>query len=190
MAMSPEKMMESVARNLKERTGKTLGQWVRVAKRSGLKEAKELRRWLKSEHGLGQTTCFVVCHATLEELGVATPGDDELLEAQFKGDKAALRPTYDRLVQAVKRLGKDVTVGVRKTQTTFARDHTFAIAKAPTRARILLGLRLPGTKPTRRLQASTTFSDNASHAVELTKPGDVDDALKRWLKAAYAARGK
>ncbi len=101
---------------------------------------------------------------------------------------AALCPVYDRLVREVKKLGADVNVGVRKTQTTFARKHTFAIAKAPTRTRIDLGLRLPGLKPTKRLEATTAFSDNATHCVKLTTPQEVNGQLKKWLKAAYDAR--
>ena len=112
-----------------------------------------------------------------------------MLDAQFNGGKAALRPAYDRLIRAVKKLDSDVNVGVRKTQTTFARKHPFAIAKAPTKTRIDLGLRLPCTRPTKRLQSTTAFSDNATHCVALTAARDVDDQLKKWLKAAYTARG-
>lgn len=189
MALSPEGMQEAVVRNLKDRTGKSLEQWVRVAKSSRTTDPKELRSWLKSEHGLGGTTCMVITNATLSKPGDKPPSESELLDGQFKGDGAALRPVYDRLVRVVKKLGKDVNIGIRKTQTTFARGHTFAIAKAPTRTRIDLGLRLPGVKPTKRLEATTAFSDNATHCVKLTTPSDVDDRLKKWLEDAYAARG-
>ena len=108
--------------------------------------------------------------------------------AQFNGDEAALRPIYHRLVRQVKTFGSDVNVNVRKTQTTFARKHTFAIAKAPTKTHIHLGPRLPGVKATKRLTATTAFSDNATHCVILTKSGDVDVQLEKWLKVAYKAR--
>ncbi len=189
MSLSPTGMGEAVIRNLQRRTGKNLEQWVRLAKRSRLTDPKELRRWLKAEHGLGGTTCMVIADATLHKPGDVPPTESEMLDAQFPGDKAALRPVYERLVRAVKKLGSDVGVGVRKTQTTFSRNHTFAIAKAPTKTRIDLGLRLPDTRPTKRLQSTTAFSDNATHCVALTAAGDVDDQLKKWLKAAYTARG-
>ena len=189
MALSPSGMGEAVIRNLQTRTGRSLEQWIKLAKRSRLTDPKALRKWLKAEHALGGTTCLVIVDATLRKPGDVPPTPDEMLEAQFKGDKATLRPVYERLVRAVKKLGIDVNVGVRKTQTTFARNHTFAIAKAPTKTRIDLGLRLPGTRPTKRLQNTTAFSDNATHCVALTAPGNVDDQLKKWLKAAYIARG-
>lgn len=190
MALSPDQMMEAVLRNLPERTGKTLQQWVAVAKGSRLKDPKELRKWLKAKHGLGGTTCWIIADATLGKPDEHPPSDSEALAVQFKGDKAALRPVYNRLVRQIKGLGPDVRVGVRKTQTTFAREHTFAIAKAPTRTRIDLGLRLPGIKPTKRLQATRAFSDNATHCVALAGPEEVDLQLHEWLKAAYDARGK
>lgn len=83
----------------------------------------------------------------------------------------------------------DVRVGVRKTQTTFARKYTFAIANAPTKRRMDLGLRLPGVAPTQRLAATNAFSDNATHCVALTTPAHVDPELTNWLKAAYETRG-
>ena len=43
-------------------------------------------------------------------------------------------------------------------------------------------------KPTKRLEATTAFSDNATHCVRLTSPRDVDAQLGKWVKAAYDAR--
>lgn len=189
MALSPSGMLEAVIRNLQNRTGKNLKQWVQVAKKSRLTDPKELRKWLKIEHGLGGTTCMIIADATLRKPGDIAPTESEMLDKQFKGDKIALRPVYERLIHAMKKLGKDVNIGVRKTQTTLARNHTFAIAKAPTKSRINLGLRLPGVKPTKRLCKTTAFSDNATHCVALNDQGDIDDQLKKWLKAAYVARG-
>jgi len=188
MAMSPDGMRDAILRNLRKRTGKNLEQWVRVAGKRNLASARELRSWLKTEHGLGSTTCGLIADATFGVLRRAPLPDSELLASQYRGDRAALRPTYDRLVREVRALGCDVRIGVRKTQTTFARRHTFAIAKAPTRTRIDLGLRLPGVKPTRRLTATTAFSENATHCVRLLAPQDVDGPLKKWLRAAYDAR--
>ena len=48
----------------------------------------------------------------------------------------------------------------------------------------------PNLKPTRRLEATKAFSDNATHSVALTDAGDMDGQLRRWLKAAYDARGQ
>ena len=65
MALSPDGMSEAVIRNLKNRTGSSLEQWVRIARKSGLTEPKELRKWLKTEHGLGGTTCWIIADAVM-----------------------------------------------------------------------------------------------------------------------------
>ena len=72
-----------------------------------------------------------------------------------------------------------VNVGVRKTQTTFARTHTFAIAKAPTMTRVDLGLRL--RRPEDTVVVSTAPGDN----------GGTDDDNERMIArgAAPVARG-
>lgn len=189
MLKSPDDMVAAVKRNLKDRTGKTIAEWVRIAKRSKLTVPKDLKRWLKDEHGLGGTTCVVIALETLGP-GEGQPQDaSEYLDHQFRGDRAKMRPTYEAIVKAVQACGKDVEIGPRKTQTTFLRGHLFAIAKGPTLTAIDLGLRLPGVKPTKRLEATTKFSDNCTHCVRLTSPKDVDAQLKGWLKKAYAARG-
>ena len=96
-------------------------------------DMKELRKWLKSRHGLGRTTCMVIADATLGDPDKKPPSASELIAAQYRGDRAALRPAYDRLLREVKRLGRDVSIGVRKTQTTVSRGACFAILKAPQR---------------------------------------------------------
>ena len=113
-------------------------------------EPQALHMWLKIEYGFGGTTCVIISDATL---GKPEPhSDSAMLDAQFRSERAAIRPAYDRLVLEVKKLGPDVSVGIRKTQTTFARTYSFTIAKAPTRTRIDLGLRIPSVKPTKRLE--------------------------------------
>ena len=88
----------------------------------------------------------------------------------------------------MKKLGANVNANALETRTTFARKHTFAIAKAPTKTRIHLGPRLPDVKSGKRRATTTAFSDNATHCVALTKSGDVDVQLEKWLKAAFDAR--
>ncbi|MDQ6653518.1 MAG: DUF4287 domain-containing protein, partial [Acidobacteriota bacterium] len=38
---------------LKEKTGRSLDEWLRYIKKAGPKDEKQRREWLKTEHGLG-----------------------------------------------------------------------------------------------------------------------------------------
>ena len=43
---------------LKQKTGRSLDEWIRLVKKSGPKEEKERREWLKKEYGLGTNTAW------------------------------------------------------------------------------------------------------------------------------------
>jgi hypothetical protein len=112
--------------------------------------------------------------------------EDDLLDAQYSGGKAGLRPVYDKLAKAARGLGKDVMIAPRKSQVTFARQVSFAVVRAAAKDRVDLLLRLPGHKQTARLAANpkATGSD-PTHVVTLQKPADVDREVVDWLKVAY-----
>ncbi len=96
-----------------------------------------------AEYGLRPGDARAVLH-----LGayLSRPPDDELIAAQYAGPKAALRPIYDAVLEAVTALGDDVTVAPRKTYVSFDRGRQFALVQASTRTRADLGVRL-GTLP-------------------------------------------
>ena len=46
-------MAQKGVASLKEKTGRSLEEWLKLLKKSGPPTEKERREWLKSEHGLG-----------------------------------------------------------------------------------------------------------------------------------------
>ena len=65
--------------------------------------------------------------------------DQEMLEAQYAGKKAKLRPIYEHLVQVAQGFGPDVEIAPRKTYVGLVRKKVFAVIKASTSSRIDLG---------------------------------------------------
>ena len=55
---SSEDMVAALIRSMKERTGRSLEEWVALVHASGLDplDQKAVRQWLKTEHGLPQNT--------------------------------------------------------------------------------------------------------------------------------------
>ncbi len=90
----------------------------------------------------------------IDSIFLQQEGDDTLVDAQYAGPKAALRPLYDALAQAAQGLGKDVEIMPRSSQVTFSRTRSFAVVRAATRDRIDLALKLAGAKATARLVAN------------------------------------
>ncbi len=116
-------------------------------------------------------------------------GGGELIDRQYAGGKAALRPIYERVAAAIAGLG-DVEVGPRGTYVSFGRPKQFALVQPSTQTRVDVGLRLPDTPATDRLADAGSFgSSSITHKVGLAAVEDVDAELEGWLRAAYDARG-
>lgn len=183
---SPEEMAAKMVANLKEKTGKTLAQWLKVTKASGLAKHGEIVKMLKAEHGVTHGFANLIAHETLAASKPSVSTGD-LVETQYSGKKEGLRPIYDALIAAVSKFGKDVEVSPKKTYVSLRRNKQFALIQPSTATRVDVGINLKGTKPTARLEASGSFNAMCSHRVRVESKKDVDAQLKGWLKKAYEA---
>jgi hypothetical protein len=184
-------MEESAVAILKERSGRTLDEWVRIVKKSGPATEKERIAWLKEAHGV--TTNYALWIAKRVDGGgsAANYDPDTLVEELFAGKKAALRPIYDDLLALAFGLGKDVRVSPCKTIVPFYRKHVFAQVKPSTVARIDVGFALKDMKPAGKLVSTGGFEkgDRITHRIPVTSLGDVDTEVRKWLKRSYEIDG-
>tara|TARA_B110000014_G_C19989838_1_gene512669 strand:- start:414 stop:611 length:198 start_codon:yes stop_codon:yes gene_type:complete len=51
--VKPEEMEAAMIRNLSEKTGKSLEEWCAVLRASGLTEKRDMKKYLKEDHGVG-----------------------------------------------------------------------------------------------------------------------------------------
>ncbi len=185
MAMSPDEMAASMIANMKEKTGKTLPQWVKIAQGSKLARHGEIVKFLKGDHGMTHGFANLVAHNVLRSHAGASSGDD-LVAGQYSGKKADLRPIYDAVIAAVEKLGGDVEVAPKKAYVSLRRSKQFAIVQPSTATRVDVGLNLKGQPATGRLEASGSFNAMVSHRVRVESKKDVDAEVRAWLKQAYA----
>src|SRR2546427_7382389 len=88
---------------LKQKTGRSLEEWLKLIKKEGPPEEKERRDWLKTKHGLGTNTAWWLAERSLgkgEEMGEPKQylrAAEEYVEQMFSGKKETLRPIYDAL---------------------------------------------------------------------------------------------
>lgn len=178
------KWMASVKANFAKATGKPVEAWVDLARSHGHgDDIAQARAWLKEKQGLTMVQVNTVLMALFPE---EEANEDGLLDAQYSGAKAGLRPVYDKLAKAARGLGKDVMIAPRKSQVTFARQVSFAVVRAAAKDRVDLLLRLPGQKQTARLAANPKASgSDPTHVVSLQKPADIDRDVVKWLTLAY-----
>lgn len=179
-------MMDAVTETMKERTGRTLDEWVAVVAASGLDplDQNAVRTWLKTEHGVKQNSQWAIADAAARAAGWVPPSVEEYIDSQYTGAKAALRPIFDTLRPILEGLGSDVSVEGRSTYTPFVRNRQFAAIAAATKTRVDLGLRFTDDPKSDVLVASKG-PGQATHKVELTSVADVTREVQRLARLAY-----
>jgi hypothetical protein len=176
--------MNSMIRSLEEKTGKPLDWWVKTAKASGGSKHGELVKFLKAEHELTHGYANLVALTVLQSAAVHADGED-LVEAQYSGAKAALRPIYDKLLSTIQGFGSDIEIAPKKGYVSVRRKKQFAILQPSTATRFDVGINLKGVPPAGRLEESGSFNQMVSHRVRVASAADVDKELTGWLKRAY-----
>jgi hypothetical protein len=158
MAKTPEEMRKDMIEGLREKTGKTLSQWQALIWAAGLARHGEVMKFLKGEHGVSHGYANQIALKVLEPEGAPDPGSPGLVDAQYAGSKAGLRPVYEALVAAVKAFGPDVECAPKKAYVSLRRSKQFGLIQPPTGKRVDVGLVLRGVAPGGRLEASGSFN--------------------------------
>jgi len=186
-------MTQKWVAELKQKTGRSLDEWLRLIKKSGPKDEKARREWLKTEHGLGTNSAWWLAERAEGKASDVDDPDTYLaaaegyVEQMFSGSKAALRPIYDEILKVGLKVGKDVKACPCQTIVPLYRNHVFAQIKPTTTKRIDIGFALGDMKPKGRLIDTGGFAkkDRITHRIPLESVVDIDDEVKQWLKAAY-----
>jgi len=186
MAKSPAEAKAAMIAGLKEKTGKTLEAWLNLLKTSGLAKHKEMMTLLKTTHGITHGYANMIALQALGSDSHTATDDSALVDGQYAGKKAALRPVYEAILAAVKKLGKDVEVAPKKAYVSLRRDKQFAILQPSTATRLDVGLVLPGAEPTDRLETAGSFNAMVTHRVRVESADQVDKELLGWLRQAYS----
>jgi len=185
MPKSPEEMANSMIANFKKNTGKSLEQWIAIARKSGATKHGEIVKMLKSDHGMTHGFANLVAHKTLKSDAGSISETSDLVAAQYAGDKAGLKPIYDALIKAATSCG-DVEIAPKKAYVSLRRSKQFAIIQPSTRTRVDLGLNMKNEPARGRLEKSGSFNAMVSHRVRLETTADVDKDVKAWIKAAWS----
>ena len=180
---TPEEMAAKMKANMKEKTGKTLAQWLKITSKAGLEKHGQIVKLLKADHGVTHGFASLIAHETLALAAPAATADP--VDAQYTGKKEALRPIYDALITAVSKFGDDVEISPKKAYVSLRRNKQFALIQPSTATRVDVGLCMKGEPTTERLEASGSFNSMCSHRVRVTAKKEVNAELRRWLKAAY-----
>ena len=181
MATSPEDQLKTMLNNIPQKTGKTLDAWKKLIEKSGHEKHGQIVKWLKTEHSVTHGFANLIASKARE-----TGEDLDLIDAQYSGAKAGLKPVHDAIVKYALSLGKDVELAPKKSSHSLRRKKQFALITPATKTRIDLGLALKGDEATGRLEK---YNAMCSHRVRLETVKDFDKDVKAWMKDAYSRAG-
>ena len=185
---------------MKPKTGRSLQEWISLAKKEGPKEDKARREWLKAKHKLGTNSALWISER-VEGKGAEEDSPEAYLksalvdvEDQYAEAKQKLRPVYEELLRLGKSLGADVKACPCKTMVPLYREHVFAQIKPTTNTRIDLGFALTHYmgKLSKRIidTGGLAKRDRITHRIELKSVEEIDAEVKKWLRRAYELDAK
>jgi len=185
MAKSPQEMKAAMIAGLADKTGKALPEWLAILKAAKLSKHKEMVTLLKTKHGVTHGFANMIALQALNSDSHTEGDTGSLVDSQYAGAKAALRPMYEAILAAVGKFGADVEVSPKKAYVSLRRSKQFAIVQPSTATRLDVGVNLPGLAPKGRLEASGSFNAMLSHRVRLATAAEINAELIGWLKRAY-----
>lgn len=179
-------------KDLPEKTGRSLEDWVRYIQKKGPETVESRRDWLKTELKLGTNTASWLADYSVGkgqedlDLNAYLAKAEEWVATMIK-NKPLLKPLYDEVLKRVFALGNDVKVSPCQTMVPFYRNNVFSKATFSTQSRLDVGFCLRGIPFTTRLTdtGGTAKKDRITHKVAITTLDDLDAEFDRWLLKAY-----
>ena len=178
-----QKWFASVQASLERDTGKTIDEWVAIARTCPETRPKARADWLREHHGLGVNRAAHV-------LSVAFPSEmrwdePDKLRAALWTDPAAAA-ILEAVEAAVAQTLTEVVTGQRKGFTAFSRKVQFASIRPLKGGTAVLGLAVtPDADPRLAEPKNEGWSERLKAKVVLGSPAEVDDRIRALLKQAW-----
>ncbi len=174
--------MASVQAGLAEATGKSLEEWVEIAKTCPETAHRARLKWFKDKHGLLQNRASWVLSVAFPQ-AVSWNDSDTLREALWKD--ASSRAIFEAVKAAVEEL-PEVVAGQRKGYSAWSRKVQFAAVRPLKGGTAMLGLALPPeTDKQLYPPRKEGWSERLKSRLALASPQEVDAALRALLKKAW-----
>ena len=177
-----EKWFASVQASLAAKTGKTLAEWVEIAKTCPESAHRARLGWFKAEHGLLQNYASYVLG---EAFGRSMAWDDADAVLDALWTDPAKRAAFEAVRAAATAL-PDVVMGPRKSYTAFSRKVQFAAARPDKKGGIMLGVNLPlDADPSLLPRAKSESWAEKLVSLPIGDAAGVDDGVKGLIRQAW-----
>ena len=182
LSPSQEKWFATVRANLVKNTGKTLEEWIEIAKTCPETAHRKRLAWFKAEHGLLQNHASTVLNEAFGG-GMAWADENALVDALWTDP--AKRAIFEAVREAALAL-PDVVMGPRKSFTAFSRKVQFAAARPDKKGGIVLGVNLPlDTDPRLLPRAKSESWAEKLVSLPLADAAAVDDGVRALIRQAW-----
>jgi predicted transport protein len=182
-----KKAVENQVKNLEDKTGKSISEWISIVNNSDLEKHGELVSMLKEKYGIGHGYANMVVHKAKESGAASSPGED-LVTEQYKG-KEGLKELYDQLIKEIKHFGPDIELSPKKAYVSVRRKKQFAIVQPSTKTRLDVGLMLKDTPATKKLEAAGSWNAMCTHSIKIESAADITPQLIKWIRQSYDQAG-
>jgi len=178
-----QKWFASVQASLERDTGKTIDEWVAIARTCPHEKPRARSDWLREHHGLGVNRAAHV-------LSVAFPSEMRWDDAGPLRAALWKDPASEAILQALeKAVAKlpDITLGQRKTYTAWSRKVQMAAARPIKGGHALVGFAVEASADPRLAPRgkSESWGDRLKGQMLLTSPDQVDASVEALLKQAW-----
>ncbi|WP_296451501.1 DUF4287 domain-containing protein [Phenylobacterium sp.] len=181
MTSRQEKWFASILESMERETGKTLDEWVVIARTCPETRPAARKAWFKAVHGIGTNRASVILGKAFPE--TAHWAEPDNLRGALWADAGA-RAVLEAIEAAVADFPGLVSAQ-RKGFTAFSKAFQFASAR-PARGGVRLGLAVePDADPRLGPPKNEGWSERLTSVLVLTAPAGVDSGVKALLRQAF-----
>ncbi|MEW5684398.1 MAG: DUF4287 domain-containing protein [Pseudomonadota bacterium] len=182
MTARQEKWFASILESMERETGKTLDEWVAIARTCPETKPGARKAWFKTHHGIGTNRASVI-------LGKAFPDTAHWAEPDALRETLWADAGARAILEAVEAAVADfpgLVSAQRKGFTAFSKAFQFASLRPVKGGGVRLGLAVePDAAPRLQPPKNEGWSERLKSVLPLTTPAGVDAEVKALLKAAW-----
>jgi hypothetical protein len=184
MAKESQRLEQEFIATAREKTGKSVEEWMKVVKPTGLDKPNAILNWLKQTYQLNHAQAGFITGIYLN--GGKPVYDYDVLFANLFKDKDQLKPAYEALAKQTQKRLSAVEFIPTKNYVSIEGKKIFGCATL-TKTNIRVGLDLGDEPFGDYVQKARSLGamPNVTHMIEITKPAEVNDRLLGYVQKAY-----
>jgi hypothetical protein len=185
MAKTSGELEKEFIDTAKDKTGKSLEQWLTLVKTSGIDKRNDIIEWLKKGHGLNHMQAQFVAGIYFNNGDPVYINENALLENQFEKCRD-MRPLFDAVSENIITTFTGTQLIPKKTYLSFTAVREFAAMNIKP-SEIRLGMDL-GDRPFDEVVQKSKLTGpmpRITHMIIITDNKQFDNKLEELLQASY-----